>query len=471
LAKEVSLGAMAGPFPDPPPPGMHFSRFSLLEKPDKSGWRLLFDLSYPRGFSVNDGISKENSTVKYSKLSDVCDEVLRVGKGALICKFDIRRAYRQVPVSVSDRRLLGLSWAGSWYIDLTLSFGGRPCCAIFNRVGDLFTSIFNRATDLIRFYHYLDDFIGVLTAYCRDSPDRGQQAFQSILDACSEMGIPLASNKTVPPCTILTYLGFELDTVALTVSLPLAKRDAYITAIREVKVKRSVTKHMLESLLGKLHHASTVVSVGRAFFRSLINKVTVAPSSSSFISLSKDERLNLDWWVTLLSQWNGISLMSYCRWEPIHDLAIASDAASSEGLGLGIVLGTSWTFAPWPSTAPPNIAVLELIAIVVGAALWGHLWHGKSVLFLSDSMAAVFSAESLLPADRHLAALVRELAIISVTQNFKFEVRHVPGKNNVLSDLLSRGKLRDFHALHPLADALPTQLPLGLLERLCLLSV
>ena len=465
LEKEVTEGAMAGPFPRPPIPGMQCSRFSILQKPDKSGWRLLFDLSYPRGFSVNDGISHEDSSVSYSKLSDVCDEIIKVGKGALLCKFDISRAYRHVPVSRVDRRLLGLSWNGNFYVDLTLSFGGRSCCAIFNKVGDLFTLIFNDLVSHITFWHYLDDFIGVCQIDAPGYPALIARQFATTLDACASMGIPLASSKTVGPTTKLTYLGFELDTIEMTISLPKVKRDAYIEAISAVQGKRSVVKKTLESLLGKLHHASTVIYVGRAFMRSLVNKVSRLPHPNSFVSLSKAERLNLQWWVRLLTSWNGVTLLDYCDWEQVHDFWIASDAAKTEGLG--IVHGNSWAYASWPTNAPSNIAVLEMIALVVGAFLWGHLWKGKSVLFHTDSAAAMFSAESQLPSDLHLAALVRELAILSVTSGFKFKVIHVPGKSNVLPDLLSRGRLDRFRVLRPSADSLPTPIPGDLLVRLC----
>ncbi|MDR3547470.1 MAG: hypothetical protein P4M11_04205, partial [Candidatus Pacebacteria bacterium] len=42
--------------------------------------------------------------------------------------------------------------------------------------------------------------------------------------ACSGLGVPMASDKTEGPTTRLTSLGTELDTVAMTATLPLPKR-------------------------------------------------------------------------------------------------------------------------------------------------------------------------------------------------------------------------------------------------------
>ena len=65
LAKEVFLGRVAGPFQAPALSNLHISRFGVIPKKD-GGWRLILDLSFPFGHSVNDGINKEDFTVAYS---------------------------------------------------------------------------------------------------------------------------------------------------------------------------------------------------------------------------------------------------------------------------------------------------------------------------------------------------------------------------------------------------------------------
>jgi hypothetical protein len=452
LAKEVSSGAMAGPFPTPPLPDLQVSRFSLKEKPNNSGWRFLFDLSYPDKQSVNAGIPKEAAAVSYVKVSDICDKILNIGRGALLCKFDISRAYRHVPVCPADRRLLGLTWNSLFYIDLTLPFGGRPCCSIFNAVGDLFTAIFNHYSSLTDYDHYLDDFLGVADPSSLRSVAPIEADFKRTLSLCDHLGIPLA-DKTVHPTTRLTFLGFILDSEDLTISLPEEKKSEYISEIEKVSTLHAVKKKRLESLIGKLMHATTVIPIGRAFFRSLIAKSSAAPLPTSWISLARDERLNLSWWVNLLSDWNGISLMRFCGWLPLADFELSSDAALT--IGLGIVNGNDWVAATWPPSAPTNIAILEMIPLVISAIIWGDTWTGKSILFHTDSMAVVFSAESLLPKDPQLAALVRELSIISIQKGFRFRVDHVPGVSNVLADLLSRSKFDEFFEAHPTANPSP----------------
>jgi len=61
LKGELSRGRMLGPFADADQlPNLHINRFGVIPKGHNSGeWRLITDLSYPQGASVNDAIDPE----------------------------------------------------------------------------------------------------------------------------------------------------------------------------------------------------------------------------------------------------------------------------------------------------------------------------------------------------------------------------------------------------------------------------
>ena len=66
-----------------------------------------------------------------------------------------------------------------------------------------------------------------------------------------------------------------------------------------------------------------------------------------------------------------------------------SDASGSWGCG-AVSSDNQWFQLPWPAAnANKNIAIKEMIPIVISAAVWGHLWKGKQVLFLSDNESVV----------------------------------------------------------------------------------
>ena len=71
---------------------------------------------------MNDGISVEDGTVKYCSLRTVVDKIWEMGKGALLFKIDLERAYRAIPIRIEDRKLLGIEFENKFYVDATLPF-------------------------------------------------------------------------------------------------------------------------------------------------------------------------------------------------------------------------------------------------------------------------------------------------------------------------------------------------------------
>ena len=118
LQTEMSLGCVAGPFlPDAIPDG-DVTRFGAIPKnhqPNK--WRLIVDLSYPTGHSVNDGISPPLCSLYYVTIDDAVHQIFTLGKGCLLAKIDIQSAFRLLPVHPADRHLLLMKWNDKVHVD------------------------------------------------------------------------------------------------------------------------------------------------------------------------------------------------------------------------------------------------------------------------------------------------------------------------------------------------------------------
>ena len=69
-------------------------------------------------------------------------------------------------------------------------------------------------------------------------------------------------------------------------------------------------------------------------------------------------------------------------------LTITSDASGSWGCGAWF--GSKWFQLKWEDqVAPKNIAVKELIPVLIAAAIWGKEWKGKQVISQCDNQAVV----------------------------------------------------------------------------------
>ena len=60
LQEEAQFGAIMGPFLVDPIPHCHKSPFMTREKPHSDHRRVIVDLSWPKGFSVNSGVDKDS---------------------------------------------------------------------------------------------------------------------------------------------------------------------------------------------------------------------------------------------------------------------------------------------------------------------------------------------------------------------------------------------------------------------------
>jgi len=105
---------------------------AIPKKGNPGKWRLIMDLSSPKGLSVNDGISKEDCSFHYASVDLTVEQISQSGPDTLMAKMDIARAYRNIPIAPSDRRLLGLAWENQTYVDKVLPFGLRLAPIIFS---------------------------------------------------------------------------------------------------------------------------------------------------------------------------------------------------------------------------------------------------------------------------------------------------------------------------------------------------
>lgn len=117
---------------------------------------MIVDLSSPGGSSVNDGIDPHKFTLHYITVDQVIHMVSRLGRGALMAKFDVEAAYRNIPVHPAD---WFLKWRDSYYVHLTLPFGLCSAPYIFNAVVDMVEWILVHSYQVSDLLHYLDDFI------------------------------------------------------------------------------------------------------------------------------------------------------------------------------------------------------------------------------------------------------------------------------------------------------------------------
>jgi hypothetical protein len=288
-------------------------------------------------------------------------------KRILIAKYDFSDAYRRMTFSARAANQMILVVGETAYLFLRLTFGGSPnppaWCAFSEMVTDLFNDlaeeddwdprvvkspltqmrgpkIHSRLSDLGQAKEmsvvvatgreavsdcFIDDIVGVML---HQEGDQGRYARDT-------EAVPLAIHATmrphggdgsepVPRRPLLSdtkleavgtpaerqiILGWEIDTGELTIRLPWDKYVAWVEDIVNALRKGNVSKHELESIVGRLNHASFIIPLARHFLRHLRQQIPHGRKLSTRVDLNREPVDELELWFKLLLQArNGISL-------------------------------------------------------------------------------------------------------------------------------------------------------------------
>ena len=83
------------------------SPLNTVPKRDSAERRVIVDLSWPCGTSVNDGVPRDlfldkPISLSYPTVDSIVDAVISLGPGCLLYKRDLQKAYRQFPVDPKE---------------------------------------------------------------------------------------------------------------------------------------------------------------------------------------------------------------------------------------------------------------------------------------------------------------------------------------------------------------------------------
>ena len=263
IATELGHRALLGPFAGPPTAVCHFSPLMTRPKRDSIFRRVIIDLSWPKGWSVNDGISRTDyidgpMTISLPTPDDMERAVVRAGRGSYLYKTDLSRGYRQLRVDPLDWPLLSFRHESSCFMDICPPFGLRSSAMAMQRVSQAIVHLHGRRGFLSR--AYIDDFGGVEGNKPRATEALG--ALQGIMDG---LGVVQAAAKICPPSQVMVWLGIFFDTKEMYMAIPHDKLLEIMSCIESWRGRVRATRKEMQSLLGLLNFVASVAPPTRLF--------------------------------------------------------------------------------------------------------------------------------------------------------------------------------------------------------------
>ena len=458
IEEELQTGRYVGPFNEPPLKNLTISPLGVEPKKDKNKYRVITHLSYPEGSSINDGISKEDSSVKYASIGDAIKLIKKAGRNAYMCKTDLKDAYRLIPLHPSQFKLTGLKFKGQYIIDRALPQGCASSAKIFETFSTAIEWIAKVKLNIKMIIHILDDFFWVSVGEDNCLNDKNK-----FLEFCKEAGIPTVIKKTLGPDTVMEFAGIELDSIKMSARLPSGKIEKCLNKIEEILSKSKTTVNEIQRITGLLNFATSVVYPGRAFLRRMYNAIIGKKSKYSVVTISNNMREDLNMWRQFLREFNGINLFKQDWW--VNDKSLNLYTDSSKTIGFGGVFGRKWFYGTWENEKIKrlDITTLELYPIVLAIGIWGEELKNLNINIHTDNegLVSIINSQTVKKNDRCLH-LLRQFVLLCLKHNILFRAWHIQGKHNTLSDSLSRLQIKKFKSLAPDVEELPTPVPKNL---------
>jgi hypothetical protein len=246
-------------------------------------------------------------------------------------------------------------------------------------------------------------------------------------------------------------LGWEIRTRPFVVALPFDKHKAWKKDLELLIASKKGTQQELESMIGRLNHASHVIPLSRHFLNEVRAKCLSVPRrKGQHIRLAEEEAKDLELWREFLDRAKaGISINLLVFRTPTR---IAWSDSCPFGLGGYTLSGSAWrikvphTCAFYGDDSVNN--VLEFLGMAVSVLLL--LKEAKRdeepfpcLLVLGDNTSAIswlFKSGRIARSSRYYQAvksIARHVALAVTEGQGQLCSQHIAGSSNSIADLLS----------------------------------
>ena len=399
-------------------PDQFISNIFLRPKKDGS-YRMILDLTIV------------NKSVQYLhfKMHSLNTAVEMMRPSCWMGSIDLRHAYYSVLMHEEDRKFLRFRWNDILYQYKAMPNGLACAPRFFTKIlNPVFAYLRNQGHEL---FQYLDDSFVIA-----DTEEKCRESLLKLCDLLEQLGFVVHRDKSIlKPTRKLVFLGFDLDSEQMLVSLTSDKVQKFKTAALELLQKETYSIREVAGLIGLM------IAYSPAFDYSLIHVKNIerekiealGKSRGSFegIMTLSDESVNdIHWWL------HNIELSGKHILICDPDIFLYTDA-SEEGWGAhvnGISSGGRWN----QEESLLHINVLELKAIWF--ALRSFCKEDRiHVHVLTDNTTALAYIKNM-GGVRSLECnqIAYDIWLWAEERNIWLTISHIPGVENVVADYKSR---------------------------------
>ena len=155
-------------------------------------------------------------------------------------------------------------------------------------------------------------------------------------------------------------------------------------------------------------------------------------NDKKFIKISSEASRDIAWFTKFVDKFNGRSI--FIKDKVDHDIHLD---ACPKGVG-AIFQNFVYQARFLAKMAAWDIATLEMMNILMALRQRKQDWEAKSIEIFCDNLAVVTVLQTGRTRDKILGMISRNIFMLAAKFDIYLKVSHVPGKKNIITDLLSR---------------------------------
>jgi hypothetical protein len=377
--------------------------------------------------------------------ASINDAIALMTPGCYMAKLDLSNMYLTLGLAMKTRKYFGFVNRGVRKRYKRMPFGAKLAPSVLSAFMAEVLAI-AAANGITAVVNYMDDFfiVGGSYAACLSN-------LNFIISTLTRHGWSIAEEKTVLPCQVLTFIGIQLDSRTMTLTIEPDKAKAVLfkfESARAALLTQRLYPSMVYSLAGNCMWFASVITVGKLYTRplfELLKYLKASPSSFMHEHLTLFDKA-YEWWSSTLIKWTAGSLIrSNVRVIPsqlVKDAVFVQQDAGDEGLGFFTTLveegfqRVRWYACLLPTEAPTSSTYKEL-STIVWAVKRQRDWANKLVVAVFDSSAAAFGVNNGSSSSSACMFLIEELYLLCEEFNITLVALWTPRTDNTFADMLT----------------------------------
>lgn len=405
------------------PPRVASSRFVVQRKKFKVGLAREVGLDSPAAFTLKNRVVQDLSqsgvneatwpwSFRYATIDEL---IMDCPPGGFLASCDIKGAYKTIGLRADARHLFAFRQAepsthqDAWWLPSVLVFGLSPACGAFSFVSSELARTCRR-THGVKVWVYIDDL-----AVWHKTKQGCARHLAVVKGTAKSFGMLTEDDKDSLPAQQLVIIGFLVDTVARTISVPADKIAALRAEIgAALAARRHCPAKQLLSLAGKLGHVAPLIHGARGFIAATRSAALAGKRAhKSHVALSEWAVSELQWWLHTAFSSGFAGVRAWLQEDTESFASFCGDASGVAACAAHTAtefLHHAWT----PEQASWSVPARELYWVLLGLKKFGAngRWRDSIVVVATDNVGNAFSIlkGSTCPgASRRAVLLLREI--------------------------------------------------------------